>query len=333
MKKRSSLRLTAVLTALSLTAASFTGFVSNAASTTSTTNGGNAEIDTVITGQVSKNTIYYSFKTDDTDSFYGILFKCDTSAKAIITDNKKKAISMDYASSGDAKSAGRLNANTQYYVEIKPGVSSETKYDFSFKITKNMDDYPDDGSKANVVGVNSKVSGSVDDTKDTDVFAFNTNSNSFYLKANGKDTMDWEIYRDELLTEKVTTFSRQTDILEDLTEKLDKNTRYYLAIKGKTDPGHSESYSFSFVSGKVGKVKGLKSKKNALTWKKVSGAKGYEIYQSYSKDGYFAEFATTKKCKKTIEGNGYFKVRAFKKVNGVKIYGAWSKVVKGDYSY
>ncbi len=86
------------------------------------------------------------------------------------------------------------------------------------------------------------------------------------------------------------------------------------------------------------KIKSIKGKKNGfkITWKKVSGVKGYQI--KYSTNKYFFESLTksknVKKAKTTSatvkdlrKGKTYFvKVRAYKTVKGKKVYSDWSKV-------
>lgn len=91
---------------------------------------------------------------------------------------------------------------------------------------------------------------------------------------------------------------------------------------------------------KVAKVKGVKvkvskAKKANISWKKVSGAAGYEVlYSTDKKWKKGTKKISTKKIKcvskKLKKGNKYFiKVRAFKKGNdGKKIYGKYSAVKK-----
>ena len=86
---------------------------------------------------------------------------------------------------------------------------------------------------------------------------------------------------------------------------------------------------------KVKNVK-LKAKKKKLnvSWKKVSGATGYEVKAATnSKFTKGKKTVTVKKNKVTIKNlkpkKKYFvKVRAYKLANGRKFYGKWSKVVK-----
>lgn len=83
------------------------------------------------------------------------------------------------------------------------------------------------------------------------------------------------------------------------------------------------------------RVKNIKKKKAVLTWKKVSGAKGYQIQYSLKKK--FPSKKTKKKTtskrkftikKLTKKKTYYFRVRAYKKVSGKKVYGKWSKAAK-----
>ena len=107
----------------------------------------------------------------------------------------------------------------------------------------------------------------------------------------------------------------------------------------------SEKCSFKFeIVGKNSPapaktvLKGVSGKKKAanVKWKKAAGAKGYQI--QYSKDKNFksgiksttVKGGSTLKKKVSISKKGtyYFRVRAYKKVTDVKVYGKWSKVKK-----
>ena len=72
-----------------------------------------------------------------------------------------------------------------------------------------------------------------------------------------------------------------------------------------------------------------------MTWKKVSGAKGYEIFTSDSENGEFKKATTVKKnaakgtVKKLKSGSTvYFKVRSYTEKDGKKEYGEFSEVKK-----
>ncbi len=89
-------------------------------------------------------------------------------------------------------------------------------------------------------------------------------------------------------------------------------------------------------AGNVAKVKGvtLKVGKSSVTvkWKKVTGAKGYQLAYSTSKKmkGKKTKLVKKKKVvlKKLKKRTYYVQVRAYKTEKKKKVYGAWSKIVK-----
>lgn len=82
--------------------------------------------------------------------------------------------------------------------------------------------------------------------------------------------------------------------------------------------------------GAVKNIKAVRSAKNAvrISWSKAAGAKGYEIYQASSKNGTYKKIATTTsanyKIKTTSNKSVYYKVRAYKTTQGVRICGKFS---------
>ncbi len=68
-----------------------------------------------------------------------------------------------------------------------------------------------------------------------------------------------------------------------------------------------------------------------LTWGAVAGAGGYEVYRATSAGGVYAKVITTAALSHTNSGLAtgttyFYKVRAYRTVNGVKIYGIYSAV-------
>ena len=74
------------------------------------------------------------------------------------------------------------------------------------------------------------------------------------------------------------------------------------------------------------------SSKVKVSWINISGETGYQISKSTKKSGtnivstYKTTSGTYKKVSATKGKNYYYKVRAYKVVNGKKIYGPWSSV-------
>lgn len=118
---------------------------------------------------------------------------------------------------------------------------------------------------------------------------------------------------------------------------------YYYKIKtvvktqnGEQTSGFSNVKSAKAVPAKTTlKAKASDAKNVKLTWSKVKGASGYEIYRSNSKDGKYSKVRTISKGSTTSYKNGklkksttyYYKIRAYRKVDRKKVYGSYSSVV------
>lgn len=118
---------------------------------------------------------------------------------------------------------------------------------------------------------------------------------------------------------------------------------YYYKIKtvvktqdGNQTSGFSNVKSAKAVPAKTTlKAKASDAKNVKLTWSKVKGASGYEIYRSNSKDGKYKKVKNISKGSTASYKNGklkksttyYYKIRAYRKVDGKKVYGSYSSVV------
>lgn len=99
--------------------------------------------------------------------------------------------------------------------------------------------------------------------------------------------------------------------------------KYSAVKKGKAKPSKPKLSSITSVSSSKVKVR----------WKKVSKADGYVVYRSTSKKGTYKAVKTVKSNSKLqIADKGlkkgttyYYKVRAYKVVNGKKVYSSYSK--------
>jgi len=124
--------------------------------------------------------------------------------------------------------------------------------------------------------------------------------------------------------------------------KVSTGKTYYYKMKAtvKTNKNLKSGYS-KVKSAKVtptaptlSSVKSTTKKQAKLTWKKVDGASGYEIYKATSKDGKYKKVTTIKKGstktytekKLTSKKTYYYKVRAYRTVSGKKVYSGYSAV-------
>lgn len=131
-------------------------------------------------------------------------------------------------------------------------------------------------------------------------YSRNTNSSrmtySTYLRAGSYYIKQWDIYEDY--------------------ESVRFSTMVYAELSGS--PTVSKLQKTSRTSAK-------------LTWRKMSEVDGYEIYRSTSKNGNYKKIKTVSAGKKSFKNSGlktkkayYYKVRAYKRINGRMFYSSFS---------
>lgn len=121
----------------------------------------------------------------------------------------------------------------------------------------------------------------------------------------------------------------------DYTVTYSKNTAIGKAtatIKGKGLYTGTVQKTFKINPGKTTASVKAGSKSATISWSKLGGVDGYQVYMSTSKNGTYTKIntATTTSFKKTGLTSGktyYFKVRAYKKVDVGNSYGAYSAIV------
>ncbi|MDY4736879.1 N-acetylmuramoyl-L-alanine amidase [Terrisporobacter sp.] len=121
--------------------------------------------------------------------------------------------------------------------------------------------------------------------------------------------------------------------------KLATGKTYYYKVRAYRTVDKKRVYSSysSIVSAKpVLKTTSIKltagSKKATIKWEKISGASGYEVYRATSKSGKYSKIKTITKNSTVSYVNSsltknktyYYKVRAYRTVNGKKIYSSYS---------
>lgn len=122
----------------------------------------------------------------------------------------------------------------------------------------------------------------------------------------------------------------------DYTVSYKNNTKIGTAtatITGKGDYSGTKTVKFKIVPKKAKLSGSVSDTKAALSWNKSKGATGYEVYCSVD-GGKFTKLKTAKALKytaKLAKGKSYqFKVRPYTLVNGKKVYGGWSNVIKAN---
>ena len=122
---------------------------------------------------------------------------------------------------------------------------------------------------------------------------------------------------------------------------LKPGTTYYYKVRAYKENNGTKVYgAYSAVvsaTTKLAKVTGVRAESASATsikisWSAVSGATGYQVYRSTSSTGTFVSLGTvttTSKVSTALKTGTkyYYKVRAYKDVNGTKIYGAFSSIV------
>lgn len=118
-------------------------------------------------------------------------------------------------------------------------------------------------------------------------------------------------------------------------QKAQQQQKASAAAAAQQEAANAQKYTPAKVKLKSAKKTGTKKVK--LTWKKVKGCSGYEIYVSNKKGAGYKKVANVKKWKKVScivkkgikkKKTSYFKVRAYRKAAGKTYYGAFSNVKK-----
>ena len=165
----------------------------------------------------------------------------------------------------------------------------------------------------------------------TDPLKKGTSISKYYLEV--KDSKGKVVYKKD----KVKANTNYT------VSKLKAGTKYTVNIKAYAVDGNKKTYNYvigtktfttQYVVGKV-TLSSVKAGNEMaqVNWKAVSGASGYEIYRATSKNGKYTKVKTASKSTKsytnyllTANKTYYYKVRAYKTVNGKKVYGAYSAI-------
>ena len=154
----------------------------------------------------------------------------------------------------------------------------------------------------------------------------------------------YEIYRSASKKgtyKKVNTIKSGSTVSYKDTKLICGKTYYYKVCAYKKVSGSKVSGTLSSIKSAkpvpaktTVKLSSAGSGKIKVSWKKVSGASGYEVYRSTSKKGKYKKVKTLKKSSSVTFKNTdltkgkkyYYKVRAYRVVKGKKVYGSYSSV-------
>ena len=231
---------------------------------------------------------------------------------------------------GDYQVVGTTNGDTKEYTDT----TNEPFKTYYYKIRASV--YNDEGTEI----ISSICTPSVEVIKDQPTIL------SVTLKTAGSIEICWEnpkgatgveVFRsaDGGEFKKVKTLSGNSSSY--LNQKLTRGKEFTYKIRQFATYDGKKYYS-DFTSVKSAttlikptiKLKTPAKKQVAITFNSVKSANGYEIFMK-APNGKYTRIKTTTKLtftKKKLTSNRYykFKVRAYKKVNGVKVYSAYSKV-------
>ncbi len=161
----------------------------------------------------------------------------------------------------------------------------------------------------------------------------------------------YEVYR---ATSKTGTYSLRKTIASDspltyTNTSLTTGRTYYYKVRAYKEVNGEKIYGdfsgvvsakpqLSTTTAKASSASSASYSSNKVTWNKVSGASGYEIYRATSSKGtYSLKKTVTSGSTLSYTNTGlttgkkyYYKVRAYRLVNGKKVYGNFSSIVSSS---
>ena len=268
----------------------------------------------------------YKFSTDNTDSYYKLnLAKYGegngcVDIEIFLSEDLDDASKVEEFSTSDGDiGTGRdmvkkLKPNSTYYIKgATSWYGDTTSLNCKFSIEKySTDDHADSLDDITPVAINTPITGINNHSSDVDYYSFKTDkAESFYKVnfknvANGYLNVDWTIYEDPEMTEKVCDDSireNQSNVY-DLGNKLKADTVYYLAVTGSGDQYIQGEYTIQICQSKDDVVK---TGKNA---KKLELNKSYKFGIQNNADEDCFKFTTSTYIDYTITFKNTSKTQA-----------------------
>ncbi len=219
--------------------------------------------------------------------------------------------------------------------KVSTGLTTGTTYYYKVRAYKEVNGKRTYGDYSAVVSATPKVS------KPTNLKAASASATSINISWSAvAGATGYQVWRSTSATGSFTALGSYTTTSK-LSTGLTTGTTYYYKVRAYKEVSGKKLFGdYSTVVSAVPKpvaptnVKASVSSSTAVTvsWNKVAGASGYEVYRAESASGTYSKLGevstTSRKCPGLKTGKTYyFKVRAFTTVNGKKVYSNYSSVV------
>lgn len=151
-----------------------------------------------------------------------------------------------------------------------------------------------------------------------------------------KNAKKYQVYR-------ATSKNGKYKLVKTTTSKSFTNTglttgkTYYYKVRGVNGSKKGTFSTKKYAKPALKKTTGAAAKASSynsikISWSKVNGAKGYQVYRATSKSGTYSKIKTTTSTSYTntsliVGKTYYYKVRAYRVVNGSTKYGSYSSIV------
>lgn len=283
---------------------------------------------------------YYTFKTaKNANTYYTLTYKnisVEGSTDIYLSDaTGEKVWQGRFAAKNDTRTVNmKLKSDMTYYVQVTG--SSWTSADYKIS-TAIREDLQGDSEETPVwLSKDKMVDAAIDGEGDQDYFRFTAPSAGryiFYTQGKGEKGVDVKVINDK--GEELYKNAYYKDEYTNKVFTLERGQTVYIVAEGsEVSPYRLKVEKYS----KPGKVKSAKAKKvknktrtYKVSWKAVKGADGYQI--DYGKNKKFKDAENVDTTKKSSEislkpGTYYVRVRAYRYIDNVKLFGKASKTVK-----
>ena len=301
-----------------------------------------------------------SYKDIDGQRVYGdYSAEFKTNTKLISVENFKVlrrsstslVLSWDKASEADGYEIYRAPSEDATFVKVKTitdkntltnastGLLSATSYYYKIRSYKQVD-------TVKIYSDYTLLKATCGPAKPTGIKTINATENAIRIGWNKVDKANgYEVFRSTSENGKYARVKTITDnnTTQSASPNLEEGKTYYYRVKAYLEVDGEKLYGDSVLlktsTKSFGTITGLKMAANTensirISWNKVNNADGYEVFRSLSENGLYVKVktiedkATTTASSPNLQASTtyYYKVRAYKLVNGNKQYGDFSIV-------